>query len=406
MADTKVIMPQMGESVFEGTITRWLKKPGDRVERDEDLFEISTDKVDSVIPAPASGTLREILFGEGQTVQINTVVATIGDGATAPSTPAPPPAPEKKAAETAAPSGEAESEEAGGGPHATSPLVRRIAKEQGIDLSALTGKGTGAGGRVTKSDILSYIEELKAAKEKGAGAPPSAPSPIVFSGEVERVPLSPMRKSIAEHMTLSRRTSAHVTTFFEIDCARVMAAREILKSEFERAGARLTVTPFFVQAAARALQRFPIINASLDGDTIVYKRDINIGIAVNLEWGLIVPVVRNADKKELLELTRSIQELGERARNKRLSPDDVKDGTFTVTNPGQYGSLTATPIINQPQVAIMGMGGIKKRAVVINDAIAIRPMIVLALSFDHRLIDGATADQFMADVQHQLENWT
>jgi 2-oxoglutarate dehydrogenase E2 component (dihydrolipoamide succinyltransferase) len=228
---------------------------------------------------------------------------------------------------------------------------------------------------------------------------------MTFSGDVERVPLSAMRKSIAEHMTLSRRTSAHVTTFFEVDCARIMAARESLKAEFERSGARLTVTPFFVQAAAQALKQFPIVNASLEGDTIVYKRPIHIGIAVNLEWGLIVPVVRNADKKNLLDLARALQELGDKARAKKLSPDDVKDGTFTITNPGQYGALAGTPIINQPQVAIMGMGGIKKRAVVINDAIAIRPMIVLSLSFDHRIIDGATADQFMADVQRRLENW-
>ncbi|HEX4998612.1 MAG TPA: dihydrolipoamide acetyltransferase family protein [Terriglobia bacterium] len=407
MADTKVIMPQMGESVFEGTITRWLKKPGDHVERDEDLFEISTDKVDSVIPAPASGTLQEILFGEGQTVEINTVVAVIGEGAPAGKRAAggPPVAAEsvesKMPASAPAPPKESEAGEegpAGGEPQWGSPLVRRIAKDHGIDLAELAGKGTGAGGRVTKSDILSYIEQTKAAREKTTAAGPGA-------ADLERVPLTAMRKSIAEHMVLSRRTSAHVTTFFEVDCARITAARERQKAEFERSGARLTITPFFIHAAARALKRFPIVNASLDGDTIVYKRSINIGIAVNLEWGLIVPVLRKADTLSLLDLTRAIQDLGERARTKKLTPDDVRDGTFTITNPGQYGALAGTPIINQPQVAIMGMGGVKKRAVVIDDAIAIRPMIVLSLSFDHRIIDGATADQFMADIQRQLESW-
>jgi 2-oxoglutarate dehydrogenase E2 component (dihydrolipoamide succinyltransferase) len=226
-----------------------------------------------------------------------------------------------------------------------------------------------------------------------------------FSGEVERVPMTAMRKSIAEHMVMSRRTSAHVTTLFEVDCHRILKAKERQEGEFQTSGVKLTVTPFFVQAAATALKRFPIVNSSLDGDTIVYKRPINIGIAVNLEWGLIVPVIKGADEKNLFGLAKAINELGERARNKKLTPDDVKDGTFTITNPGQYGGLIGTPIINQPQVAIMGMGGIKKRAVVIDDAIAIRPMIILSLSFDHRVIDGAIADQFMAEVQKELENW-
>src|SRR4030095_335388 len=238
-----------------------------------------------------------------------------------------------------------------------------------------------------------------------AATPPPA-QPVKFSGEVERVPMSPMRKLIAEHMVNSRRTSAHVTTLFEVDCSRILKHREKNRAEFEKAGVKLTVTPFFVQAAANALKRFPVVNSSLEGDTIVYKRPINIGIAVNLEWGLIVPVIKNADEKNLFGLAKALNELGDRARNKKLTPDDVKDGTFTITNPGQYGCLIGTPIINQPQVAIMGMGGIKKRAVVIDDAIAIRPIIILSLSFDHRVIDGATADQFMADVQKQLENWT
>jgi 2-oxoglutarate dehydrogenase E2 component (dihydrolipoamide succinyltransferase) len=417
MAETKVIMPQMGESIFEGTITKWLKKKGDRVQRDESLFEISTDKIDSEIPAPASGILQDILVKEGQTVQINTVVAVIGDGSAKPAAEAEAPKKEepsevKGAAPIAGPTPEteAEEEEADQGGIRSSPLVRKIAKEHKVDLSALAGKGTGINGRITKSDILSYIEQGgkpagSARQAPPAKAPAPAPPPMKFSGEVERVPLTAMRKSIAEHMVLSRKTSAHVTTLFEVDCSRIMKAKAQHQAEFERAGARLTVTPFFVQAAATALQRFPIVNSSLDGDTIVYKRAINIGIAVNLEWGLIVPVIKHADEKNLIGLAKAINDLGDRARNKKLTPDDVKDGTFTITNPGQYGGLIGTPIINQPQVAIMGMGGIKKRAVVIDDAIAIRPMIMLSLSFDHRVIDGATADQFMAEVQKELENW-
>jgi 2-oxoglutarate dehydrogenase E2 component (dihydrolipoamide succinyltransferase) len=445
MAETKVIMPQMGESIFEGTITKWLKKKGDTVQRDEPLFEISTDKIDSEIPAPASGVLQDILVKEGQTVQINTIVAVIGDtssskasGApteTKAETKAPPPPKEAKISSTEGKPGvkegpapiagpvprpEAEEKEEGEEEERdgtrSSPLVRRIAKDHGIELSSLAGKGTGINGRITKRDILSYIEQGGTEKKAAAAQPtaparpapvpgPAAPEPIKFAGEVERVPLTPMRKAIAEHMVLSRRTSAHVTTFFEVDCSRIIESRETQKAEFERAGVRLTVTPFFIQAAANALKRFPIVNSSLDGDTIVYRRAINIGVAVNLEWGLIVPVIKNADEKNLLGLARSLNDIGERARNKKLTPDDVKDGTFTITNPGPYGGLIGTPIINQPQVAIMGMGGIKKRAVVINDAIAIRSIIILSLSFDHRVIDGAVADQFMADIQHQMENW-
>jgi pyruvate dehydrogenase E2 component (dihydrolipoyllysine-residue acetyltransferase) len=429
MADTKVIMPQMGESIFEGTLTKWLKKKGDRVQRDEPLFEISTDKIDSEIPAPASGVLQDILVKEGQTVQINTVVAVIGDGSAKPATEqAPPksePKPEQKEtpkemkgpAPIAGPTPEAEKEEEEESPEPgqvegaihSSPLVRKIAREHNVDLSALAGKGTGINGRVTKNDILSYIEQggktAEKVKREPARAPAAQPQPMKFTGDVERVPLTAMRKSIAEHMVVSRKTSAHVTTFFEVDCSHILKSKEKQQAEFERSGARLTVTPFFVQAAATALKRFPIVNSSLDGDTIVYKRAINIGIAVNLEWGLIVPVVKNADEKNLFGLAKAINDLGDRARNKKLAPEDVKDGTFTITNPGQYGGLTGTPIINQPQVAIMGMGGIKKRAVVIDDAIAIRPIIMLSLSFDHRVIDGATADQFMAEVQKELENW-
>jgi len=435
MAETKVIMPQMGESIFEGTITKWLKKKGERVERDEPLFEISTDKIDTEIPAPAAGVLQDILVKEGQTVQINTVVAVIGDGSAKPAaeeakgpTKQEPPKEVKGPAPVARPTPEAEKTEPqppapaqptpGEEEIRSSPLVRRIAKEHNIDLSALAGKGTGIDGRITKTDVLSYIEQPgKAAPaaprkpEEPARVPktppqPPAPAPMKFTGDVERVPLTAMRKAIAEHMVMSRKTSAHVTTFFEVDCSRILKAKETQQVEFERSGAHLTVTAFFVQAAANALKRFPVVNSSLEGDTIIYKRPINIGIAVNLEWGLIVPVIKNADEKNLFGLSKALNELGDRARNKKLTPDDVKDGTFTITNPGQYGGLIGTPIINQPQVAIMGMGGIKKRAVVIDDAIAIRPIIMLSLSFDHRVIDGATADQFMADVQKQLENWT
>ena len=417
MAETKVIMPQMGESIFEGTITKWLKKKGEKVERDEPLFEISTDKIDSEIPAPASGVVQDILVKEGETVQINTVVAVIGDGSSKPAE-APPkePAIKEGPAPVAGPVPEPESEEeeeSGGAAHdgnRTSPLVRRIAKEHGIDLSALVGKGTGLNGRITKRDVLSYIEQGGTAPKRPAAAQPARPAtpepaPMKFSGEVERVPMTPMRKAIAEHMVMSRRTSAHVTTFFEVDCTRIMQHREKKRAEFDQAGVKLTVTPYFVQAAANALKRFPIVNSSVDGETIVYKRAINIGIAVNLDWGLIVPVIKNVDEKNLPGLARALNEIGERARNKKLTPDDVKDGTFTITNPGPFGALIGTPIMNQPQVAILGIGGIKKRAVIIDDAIAIRPMVILSLSFDHRVIDGAVADQFMADVQKQLENW-
>jgi 2-oxoglutarate dehydrogenase E2 component (dihydrolipoamide succinyltransferase) len=392
MAETKVIMPQMGESIFEGTLTRWLKKPGDAVKRDEPLFEISTDKIDSEIPAPASGTLQQILVQEGQTVEINTVVGIIGDGsvvtdtpvpatpqATAPKPPATPPAPIAR---------EEEDETV---PGHVSPVVRRLAREHGIDLAELAGKGTGINGRITKNDILAFIEQRTA----------TAPS-----GDVERVAMSAMRKSISEHMVMSLRTSAHVTTFFEVDCSSILAARDALKADFERAGAKLTVTPFFVLAAIRALRRFPILNASVEGDTIVYRKKINLGIAVNIEGGLIVPVIKDAGEKNLQQLSETINDLGERARTKKLTPDEVRGGTFSITNPGQFGAVIGTPIINQPQVAILCMGGIKKRAVVLDDAIVARPMIMLSLSFDHRIIDGAIADQFMADVQKQLENWS
>jgi 2-oxoglutarate dehydrogenase E2 component (dihydrolipoamide succinyltransferase) len=403
MAETKVIMPQMGESIFEGTLTRWLKKPGDKVERDEPLFEISTDKIDSEIPAPAAGTLQSILVQEGQTVEINTVVGIISDGgpsgasaspaaraaqpATTPSRSAPAPV------TPAAPREGATEADAG---H-VSPIVRRLAREHGIDLALLAGKGTGIDGRITKNDLLSYIEQRQ--------AEPSRSPASVTASDAERVPMTPMRRSIAEHMVMSRRTSAHVTTFFEVDCTRVLAARDRLKADYQRDGVNLTVTPFFVLAAAQALKRFPIVNASVEGNDILYKKKINIGVAVNLEGGLIVPIIKDAGEKDLKALTSAISDLGERARTKKLDPKDVEGGTFTVTNPGQFGAVIGIPIINQPQVAILCMGGIKKRAVVVDDAVVARPTIMLSLSFDHRIIDGAVADQFMADIQKQLENW-
>ena len=402
MAETKVIMPQMGESIFEGTLTKWLKKPGDTVKRDEPLFEISTDKIDSEIPAPASGTLQQILVQEGQTVEINTVVGIIGDGSAVAQTATVPPAARaaapKPPAETAPPAKPSEDEDESAPGH-VSPIVRRLAREHGVDLADLAGKGTGINGRITKNDILAFIDQRGTTP---AAKPPAASGP---SADVERVPMSAMRKSISEHMVMSLRTSAHVTTFFEVDCSTIMAARESLKAEFERWGEKLTVTPFFVLAAVRALQRFPILNASVEGDTIVYKKTINLGIAVNVEGGLLVPVIKDAGNKSLQQLSHAINDLGERARTKKLAPDEVQGGTFSLTNPGQFGAVIGTPIINQPQVAILCMGGIKKRAVVVDDAIVARPMIMLALSFDHRIIDGAIADQFMADIQKQLETW-
>ena len=397
MAETKVIMPQMGESIFEGTLTRWLKKPGDKIQRDEPLFEISTDKIDSEIPAPASGTLQKILVEEGQTVEINTVVGIIGDERVAEGAAVPPPAPAKtpappKAIPTPAaalPEPEREDESA---PGHLSPIVRRLAREHGVDLSELAGKGTGINGRITKNDILNFIDQ------RGATS-------ATASADTERVPMTAMRKAISEHMVMSQRTSAHVTTFFEVDCSSIMAARENLKAEFEKWGAKLTVTPFFVLAAVRALKRFPILNASVEGDTIVYRKKIHIGLAVNVDGGLLVPVIKDAGEKNLQQLTLAIQDLGDRARSKKLTPEEVKGGTFSVTNPGQYGAVIGTPVINQPQVAILCMGGIKKRPAVVDDAIVARPMIMLALSFDHRIIDGAIADQFMADIQKQLESW-
>ena len=432
---TDIIMPQMGESIVEGTITKWLKKPGDKVQRDEPLFEISTDKVDAEIPAPASGVLQEIKVTEGTTVGVNTVVGTIsadGEAAAAPAKPAPaatapppqeikkeekkssaapPPAP---VASAPTPQGSDEEEEA-----RSSPLVRKIAREHGVSLSQISG--TGLGGRITKQDIIAFIERAPsaaaapsapAAPQATASAPsrPTAPAPAAYPGDL--VPLTNMRKIIAQRMIESRRTSAHVHCMYEVDFTRIVTQRAKHKNGFEqRHGVRLTFMPFFVRAALIAVQQWPIINASLEGDSIRYHRNINVGIAVALDWGLIVPVLKNAGDLNFLGLQRGITDLGERARTKKLKPEDVEGSTFTVTNPGQFGAVFGLPIINQPNSAIMGVGGITKQPLVVtdkegNDSIAIRSVVHLTLGYDHRLIDGAVADQFMALVNKTLENWS
>jgi pyruvate dehydrogenase E2 component (dihydrolipoamide acetyltransferase) len=428
---TDVIMPQMGESIFEGTITKWLKKPGDKVQRDEPLFEISTDKVDAEIPAPASGVLQEIKVAEGNTVQVNTIVGTISaDGESSTSAKSAPaaaartpaqkkeaaPAPPPQPAPTPAPAHEAQDEDV-----RSSPLVRKIAREHNVDLSQVSG--TGLGGRITKQDIMAFIEKGPAAAAPAPSPAPSqvsvsaapqpsrpAPAPAAIPGEV--VPMSQMRKIIAQRMIESRRTSAHVHAMFEVDLTRIVNLRNKLKNSFEqRNGARLTFMPFFVRAAIIALQQFPIVNASLEGDNIRYHRHVNAGIAVALDWGLIVPVLKNADELNFLGLQRGITDLGERARSKKLMPQDVEGSTFTITNPGQFGAVFGLPIINQPNSAIMGVGGISKQPMVVtdkdgNDSIAIRSVVHLTLGYDHRLIDGAVADQFMALVKKTMENWS
>ena len=430
---TDIVMPQMGESIFEGTITKWLKKPGDKVQRDEPLFEISTDKVDAEIPAPAAGILQDIKVAEGSTVQVNTVVGTIsGDGESpapksAPAAAPAPSAPPKKEALSAKPPAQAieskpvaqisqpEEEE----DHArSSPLVRKIAREHNINLAQVPG--TGLGGRITKQDITAFLDRSQASPS--ASTTPSAPAPAAKSGSAatpapasipgDLVPMTQMRKIIAHRMIESRRTSAHVHCMFEVDLTRIVNLRNKTKSAFEkRHGARLTFMPFFARAAMITLQQFPIVNASVEGESIRYHRHINLGIAVALDWGLIVPVLKNADELNFLGLQRGISDLGERARTKKLKPDEVEGSTFTITNPGQFGAVFGLPIINQPNLAIMGVGGITKAPVVVtdedgNDSIAIRSLVHLTLGYDHRIIDGAVADQFMAQVKKTLENWS
>ena len=475
---TEVVMPQMGESIAEGTITKWLKKVGDRVERDEPLFEISTDKVDAEIPSPAAGTLTEIRFNEGDTVEINTTVAVLDGGAgtsassnaTAEATaaapvaetksepppaeqpapapaapPAPPvapvaqpakPAPASATKETApvvkpveAPVAKASGSSTGAGngssANATaeelrrtksSPLVRKIAEEHGVDIAQL--EGTGMSGRVTKNDILSFIESgapstpARQAVASGSGVVAEThTAPPVKPAEGDRVEqMSVMRKKISEHMVQSRRTSAHVTTVYEIDMTRIAKLREQHKDDFyERTGTKLTFMPFIFQAITNALRKFPIFNAQVSGDQIIYKRDINLGMAVALDWGLIVPVIKRADDLSISGLARAANDLADRARTKQLKPDEVAGGTFTITNPGVFGGLFGTPIINQPQLAILGVGKIEKRAKVMttpdgDDFLAIRSMAFFALSFDHRVIDGADAERFLAYVKELLES--
>ncbi len=473
---TEVVMPQMGESIAEGTITKWLKKVGDHVERDEPLFEISTDKVDAEIPAPAAGTLTEIRFQEGDTVEINVTVAVLDGGAAAPAkaedvaeVPAPPVAPPEppavkladaptqqaevaaaaatsaetkpaSTAEAASPKPEpaasaatgvasaappAKSSPTGNGRSATqtaeelrrtksSPLVRKIAQEHGVDIAGL--EGTGLSGRVTKNDILSFIESGSPAT---AGAPASArpaaspeahtPAPLKPAADDRVEQMSVMRKKIAEHMVQSRRTSAHVTTVYEIDMTRIAKLREQNKDSFaQRTGTKLSYMPFIFQAVNNALRKFPIFNAQVSGDQIIYKRDINLGMAVALDWGLIVPVIKRADDLSISGLARVANDLAERARTKQLKPDEVGGGTFTITNPGVFGGLFGTPIINQPQLAILGVGKIEKRAKVLTtpdgeDYVAIRWLAYFALSFDHRVIDGSDAERFLAFLKEQLE---
>jgi pyruvate dehydrogenase E2 component (dihydrolipoamide acetyltransferase) len=456
-----VVMPQMGESIFEGTITKWLKKPGDKVERDEPLFEISTDKVDAEIPSPSAGVLKEIKIAEGQTVPIQTIVAVIdGAGGAAASAPAPAAVPAKAAPAAASAPAPAAAKPAAPAPAApvsspatpaatsssssterihSSPLVRRLAKEHGVDLSAI--EGSGAGGRITKEDIEAVIAGQSApsvaqAHSPAAAArpsvPPPAPAPVaapgapavhgsqyvaalqigvprerIYFGNYEVQPLSNMRQKIAEHMVASKHVSAHVYSVDEIDMTKVAAIRAKSKEEFEkRYETKLTFMPFFVKAAVAGLRAYPTLNASLDGTSMVLHKEINIGIAVALDWGLLVPVIRNADEKNLLGIQRNLNDLAERARSKKLKPEEVQEGTFSITNPGVFGGLFGLPVISQPNVGILGLGAIEKRPVVINDSIAIRSMCYVTLSYDHRVVDGAVAHQFLHKVKETLENWS
>ncbi len=449
-----VIMPQMGESIFEGTITKWLKKPGDRIERDEPLFEISTDKVDAEIPAPSAGVLKEIKVTEGQTVPIQTVVAVIEASGAPAAASAPAPAPEKAApkaaaappAPTAAPATPAPAPatnvptaapavRGNGDKIRSSPLVRKIAKENNVDLTEV--EGSGAGGRISKKDILEVVESggpksaVSAPSVAPLSAPPAAtrsatpstppatggatihpalenavPRERIYFGNYEAQPMTTMRQRIAEHMVASKRVSPHVYSIDEADMTRIAKIRERSKAAFEaKYGTKLTYMPFFVRACVEGLRAFPTVNASADGSTMVLHREINVGIAVALDWGLIVPVIKNAEEKNFLGLARGINDVAERARAKKLKPEEVQEGTFSITNPGIYGGLMGLPVINQPNVAILGIGAIQKRPMVIEDAIAVRSMVYLTLSYDHRVVDGAIAHQFVGKVKSYLEGW-
>src|SRR5271168_4074922 len=414
---TDVLMPQMGESITEGTITKWLKKVGDAVQRDEPIFEISTDKVDAEIPSPVAGVLSEIKVPEGATVTINTVVAVIGDAvaksapeaaastASAPASAAAAPAPATKAPE--------------GERVRSSPLVRKIAKDNNVDLSQVPG--TGASGRITKADVVGHLEQgpkpavaatpqpvAPAAPVAAAAKPAAAPAPL--PGEL--VPMTKMRSIIAQRMVESKRTSPHVHTVFKVDMTRIVRLREKEKSKYEqRNGVKLTYMPFITRAAIAALRKHPIVNGAVEGDAIRYNKNINIGIAVALDWGLIVPVIKQTEEKSFLGIARAIVDVAERARGKKLAPDEISGGTFTLTNSGIFGEQFGTPIINQPQSAILGIGGLNKEAEVLtdkdgNDSIAIRSIQRFTLGFDHRIVDGADAGKFMSDFKAYLENWS
>ncbi|HEX9280821.1 MAG TPA: dihydrolipoamide acetyltransferase family protein [Gemmatimonadales bacterium] len=445
MARIDVLMPQMGESIAEGTLSKWLKKLGDEVKRDEPLFEISTDKVDAEIPAPAAGKLVEIKVQEGQTVPVQTLVAVLetDKGATVsapaaaaapatatkpepPKAAAPAPSPAAPVVTTARPPDRPTAQVGKGGDggvetaeerlrRKSTPLVRKIAAEHQVDISTIPG--TGFAGRVTKNDILGFIERAPAGASAAVrpSPPPSGPvvHPTVEAWPGDRVePMSKIRKITADHMIQSRRTSAHVTSYFEVDYSRVAELRAKHKASYAERGANLTYLAFIAKACAEQLRAHPVVNSAVSGDTIIYRRDINIGIAVALEWGLIVPVIKHADELSLMGLTRAINDLGERARTKKLSPDEIQRGTFTITNPGVFGSYAGAPIINQPQVAILGVGTIEKRPKVITlpppdrtDTIAIRMMGMISMSYDHRVVDGADADRFLADVKKTLQEF-
>ena len=427
-------MPQMGESIAEGTLSKWLKKVGDEVKRDEPIFEISTDKVDAEIPAPAAGVLAEIIVKEGETVAVQTVVARLETekgaaiGMSAPPAESTPPAPQREATPAPAQPRQPSPAPAIAASHTgngnsfedrvrtkSSPLVRKIAAEHGVNIAAL--QGSGIAGRVTKRDIIGFIES----GAPMAGAAPGAragvasgghalPMPQPWAGDVVE-PMSKMRALISEHMVASRHTSAHVTSFIEIDFTRVARIRASKRAEFEAStGEKLTYMPFIIKAVTQGLQAFPVINSSVAGTNVIYRKQINVGIAVALEWGLIVPVIKRADDLSLSGITRALNDLAARARAKKLSPEEVQEGTFTITNPGVFGSLMGTPIINQPQVAIMGVGAIEKRPKILpgtdgEDTIAIRTCAYFSLSFDHRVIDGAVADQFLAFVKKTIESF-
>ena len=468
MSRIDVVMPQMGESIAEGTLSKWLKKVGDPVKRDEPMFEISTDKVDAEIPAPSAGVLAEILVQEGQTVAVQTVVARLETDASAaatapapkatapaPAAAAPPPAAPKVAAPAPQPSPKAAPAPAPAARHAatasppterpnlrpadapqgetleerlrrkSTPLVRKIAAEHNLDLTSIPGSGFA--GRVTKSDVLSAIEAGVSAPPPASSArPPVRPSdqevsvgagvrvipgPVVEPWEGDRVePWSRIRKLTADHMIMSRRVSAHVQSLIEVDYTRIAALRAKRKADFAERGVNLTFLAFIATVVARKLRSHPVLNAAVMGESTLFRREINLGIAVAMDWGLIVPVIRRADELNLLGIARAINDLAERARTKQLSPDEVQKGTFTITNPGVFGTFVGLPVLNQPQSGILAVGSIGKRPAVISgpdgsDAIGIRTLGMLALSFDHRIVDGADADRFLADLRNTLQEF-